>query len=388
MHIEVTPTGTQLPEALAQCQDYDTIVVRQGVYSFTPLLPTTETWQAHPDGGAAMTLRGRKGVRIIGDHGPLLKFTPGSGLCVMDCQDIDVSGLTFQGQGYTLTPEKWYFALMLLAGHNTGLRVHECSFWDSGNHGIGHLMGGSTDDSVFERNVFLRGGHLNRPADVEGQPALGGDGAALAVRGSRNVYRRNLIVDWLRGIEIEAKNNEASNNIAELNELRNVFWHGIFITPTGGDPERCRRNIIRHNLLTSGPGMGNFTMAHPIYVSGGYSQFIEDNQIRCKIGDWCGIDVSANHCDLTPGVYRNRIFGGRFGIGVGFNGTPAGKIGALVAWNQLDSCEGAGIGYYGTHPDHWVWSNRIGAVIAREGVQQPIYAPDDPTFACCWDNQT
>lgn len=387
MHLEVTPTGTQLPEALAQCQDYDTVIVRQGVCSFSPLPPTTETWQAHPDGGAAMTLRGRKGVRIIGDHGPLLKFTPGSGLCIMDCQDIDVSGLTFQGTGYTLTPEKWYFALMLLAGHNTGLRVHECSFWDSGNHGIGHLMGGSTDDSRFERNIFLRGGHLNRPSDVEGQPALGGDGAALAVRGSRNVYRRNLIVDWLRGIEIEAKDNDASNNVVEENELRNVFWHGVFITPTGGDPSRCKRNIIRHNLLTSGPGMGAFKMAHPIYVSGGLCQLIDHNHIMGKDGDWCGIDASADHCELSVGILNNWIYNtGRFGIGAGFNGKEMGHRSASIGWNYLGGCGGAGIGYIGTNV--YVFGNRIGAVIPRDGVQQPIYAPDDPTFACCWDNQT
>lgn len=384
MHLEVTPTGMQLPDALSQCQDYDTIVVRQGVYSFTPLLPTTDAWQTGPDGGAALRLWNRNGVRIIGDNYPSLTFTPGSGLCLQNCQDIEISGLTFQGSGYTTTPEKWYFALMLLAETNSRLHVHDCGFWDSGNHGIGHLMGSSTDDSVFKNNTFLRGGHLNRPADTEGQPALGGDGAAMAVRGSRNVYRGNLITDWLRGIEIEAKDNEASNNVVENNELRNVFWHGIFVTPTGGDPAKCRRNIIRRNRLASGPGMGNFTMAHPIYLSGGYMQTVEDNDIHCKPGDWCAVDASANHCNLTPVIFRNRVFGGRFGIGIGFNDKPAGELFAWVAQNQLDSCEGAGIGYRGM--SHQVWSNRIGAVVPRDGVQVPIYAPDDPTMSCCWDN--
>lgn len=344
-----------------------------------------------------MTLRGRKGVRVIGDHGPLLKFTPGSGLCLVDCQDCEISGLTFQGSGYTLTPEKWYFALMLLAGTNARLHIHDCSLWDSGNHGIGHLMSGSTDDSLFDRNIFLRGGHLNRPADIPGQDPLGGDGAALAVRGSRNVYRHNLIIDWLRGIEIEAKTNEASGNIIEHNELRNIFWHGIFITPTSMDSSTSRRNIIRRNRITTGPGMGNFTMAHPIYVSGGYDHTIEENEIygseaqsSGKAKDWCGIDCSANHCDLTAIIRGNKVFGiGRFGIGLGFNDKPAGILRADVSGNQLDYCGGAGIGYrQRNNYRHRIWSNHIGAVVPRDGVEVPIYAPDDPMLTCCWDNRT
>jgi hypothetical protein len=282
-----------LSRALQFVQNNDTVLVYPGPYMETPQEPLYEVYEL-PGLGAALHLQNLSGVTIRGIGRPVVWFTThGNGLALENCTDIRIEGLHFRGAGQLMESQPYLFALLLLHGSNDRIQVRDCIFSESGNHGIGHLVGPrGTDNSVFENNQFLTGGHLR-------QPYLVADGAAIAVGGSDNRICGNHIRDWLRGIELESSvpDSTTSRNVVSGNRIYRCLWQSILVVPEHQNPDLFDQIIISDNIIqgtgcSTSPGF----IQEGISVWGGQNMRLSGNTIQ-DMFNGLGIHV---HTDKAP----------------------------------------------------------------------------------------
>jgi hypothetical protein len=319
-----------LSEAFKTIQDNDTVLIYPGVYTETPAEPLDIL--DLPGGGAPLWLRQRRCVALQGIGFPEIHFTAhGNGLAIEDCTDIRIEGLKFRGAGLITEPKLYYFALLFCHGVNEALVVRDCVFTESGDHGIGHLLGPrTTNNCVIENNRFYLGGHMKHPV-------LWRDGAAIALGGSGNVIYGNRIERWLRGMEFESgdypgHDTPTSRNIFSHNKVLQCWWQHILVTPTHRQADLFDQILIEGNIVQ---GWGarpeqSFdpasTFAHEgIYFAGGVNAQIRGNDIS-DMWDGIGVRMTADWSDIADVlVSENRIWNvGRTGIHA--QGRPAGII--------------------------------------------------------------
>jgi hypothetical protein len=309
-----------LSRALETVRDYDAVFVYPGPYMETPQEPTDVLNQ--PAGGAALRLRDRRCVTIRGLGLPEIWFTThGNGLAIENCSEIRIEGLKFRGAGLLTEPKPYYFALLLLNGINESIVVRDCVFTESGNHGIGHLLGPrTTNNSVFENNRFLLGGHLKHPL-------LNRDGAAIALGGSGNLIYGNRIERWLRGMEFESgdfpgQDTPTARNIFSHNKLLQCWWQHVAVIPTHRQAALFDQILIEGNIIQGWGAPPDQTFdpegiySHEgIYVGGGVNTQIRGNDIS-DMWDGIGLRLTADWCDIRDAlVTENRIRNvGRTGI--------------------------------------------------------------------------
>lgn len=327
----------------AALQNGVTLLLHPGTYRVTPPEPIEIANQLC--GGAALPLQGLEDVKILGSGNPMIQSTRhGSIIGIEDCARVSVSGLTLRGNGYITSPQPWYFALLYLGGNNHTLRVHDCEFSDSGDHGIGHLLDGETEHSVFERCYFAGCGMLVHSNLIA-------DGAALAIGGSHNTYSDLLIEDCVRGIEWENKygdfakgGHETRGNIARGCRIFRPIWQAIYVDPSHCKPELFADNSIVDCIIQGRgkPFNDRFTGEQGIRLGGGTNWRISGCQIS-NLNDECGIAAELR-CDLTDGIIEgNRIYGcGRNGIDL--NQTAGQSIRrVMVRGNMIGPVGGRGI---------------------------------------------
>lgn len=301
-----------LSQALQVVRDNDVVLIYPGPYLERPLEPTDIAIQT--GGGAPLHLQNRRGVTLRGIGRPEVWFTHhGNGLTLENCSDVCVEGLDFRGAGILTEPKPYYFALLLLHGVNEAIRVRNCGFLDSGNHGIAHLLEPrTTNNSVFEKNRFVNGGHMNHPW-------LGRDGAAIALGGSGNTFYSNRIERWLRGVELESGNfpgrdQPTSRNIVASNTFLQCWWQHICVLPTHFKAALFDQIIIESNIIqgwgTEPPRDGESRpFPHEgIYFAGGVNAHIRGNSIS-DMWDGIGIRLSADWSDIQDLlVSENRVW--------------------------------------------------------------------------------
>lgn len=332
----------ELQLAVRQVAHGETILVNSGDYQVHPSEPVDI---ANQDcGGAALQLIGKDGVTIQGAGDPVLQsFEHGSILGIQDCHSIRVHGLQFSGNGLITEPKPYYFALLYLAGENRFFSMRDCSFFNGGNHGIGHLLDGETSDSVFEDLWFDTGGSL-------AHPTLQGDGAAIACGGNNNTYSRIWVHQWLRGLEWETKyDHPTRGNIARDCRFNQCMWQAIYVDPSHGKPELFTDNSIVDCIIRGigKPYNGKWKSQHGIRLNGGTNWRISGCVIS-DLFDECGIAAELR-TDLTDGIIEgNRIYDcGRTGIRLE---QTAGKVikRILVRGNMVGPVGGQGIFLDGT----------------------------------------
>lgn len=329
------PQSISLPDAISGCRSGDIIHLMPGRYEVTPRPALNDNAS-----DSAMALLSKSNVSINGIGSPVI-FTKihGNPLVIWNCANILVNGITFEGPGQLREPNSFYYALLLLHGVNHRIRVNSCIFRDSGNHGIAHLSGPRTSNNcTFEGNVFERGGNFNRLG------GLGGDGAAIAVGGSGNLFLNNQINDWMGGIEIEGhdKPNDGSSVIIRNNRIENVARWSIFVTTTSGDSSTYNRQIIEGNILIGPAKATPGFLASGIYYTGG-SPLITGNDISGHQG--IGISVITDWADIWDAlVASNKVSNvGSSGIHLGPAATGKRPISCQIHGNKVSSCGGRGV---------------------------------------------
>jgi hypothetical protein len=300
-------------KAFASLRDYDTLLIYPGPYMEVPLEPVDVL--DLQGGGAPLWLRDCRCVTIRGIGMPEIWFTShGSGLCIENGTDILVEGIKFRGAGLLTEPKLYYFALLLLSGINESITVRNCVFTESGNHGLGHLLGPRmTNNSLIENNRFLTGGHLNHPT-------LWRDGAAIALGGSGNMIYGNRVERWARGMEFESGNHPGldaptSRNIFSHNKVLQCWWQHVVVMPTHQQAALFDQLLIEGNIIQ---GWGaqpeqsfdpNSTFAHEgIYFAGGVNAQIRGNDIS-DMWDGIGLRMTADWSNIEDVlVTDNRIW--------------------------------------------------------------------------------
>lgn len=276
-----------LKAALGLVEDSDTVLVYPGRYSIEP---------------KTCNLTALKDVTIRGLGNPVLKMTDhGTGILINGCLRTTIEGLELQGCGPLLTPNSLYFAAVQHAGINDGTTVRRCRFEGWGNHGIAHLDGPRTSDNgLYEDNTFINGGNYNHAT-------LRGDGAAIAIGGWGTTIRGNRIVNWLRGIEVEASEPGHSTNdvVVENNRISECPGWSICVIPTHGNAELFARHRYSGNIIN---GLPPGAMVPPnsgaqcgIYFGGGVGAIISDNLVT-DIGNGNGIALIASWSDVREVV--------------------------------------------------------------------------------------
>jgi hypothetical protein len=336
-------------KAFESLRDYDTLLIYPGPYMETPQEPVNVL--DLEAGGAALVLEDRRCVTIRGIGLPEIWFTShGSGLAIKNCADIRVEGLKLRGAGLLTEPKPYYFALLLLDGVNEGITIRDCVFAESGNHGIGHLLGPrATNNSLIENNRFLTGGHLNHPV-------LSYDGAAIALGGSGNLIYGNRIERWLRGMEFESGSypgldTPTSRNIFSHNKVLQCWWQHVLVVPTHLQAALFDQLLIEGNIIQGWGAQppqnfnANATFAHEgIYFGGGVNAQIRGNDIS-DMWDGIGLRMTADWCDIRDVlVSDNRI---RNVDRTGIHAISMPKQGAVqrcrINSNKIGPCGGRGI---------------------------------------------
>ena len=328
-------------------QNGDTLLVHHGVYPVTPKPP--EQFPESPL-GAACAIKGKEDIRIVGFGNPIVQLTEhGDGLLIDGCKNVNVEGVTFQGAGVIRRPEnKISYAMIQLYRDNARLAVKDCCFFDSGNHGIAQLWGPrGTSQSIFEGNVFARGGNY-------GRESLVADGAALAVGGNRNVFRNNHITDWLRGIEIENPFPASGSEhcVIERNLIERCTWQSILVTPDGVPADRMFEQFrgiqICNNTIVGTTVRSEAISNCGIYVSGGLGFRIQDNHIS-RIADGIGILLQSDHGDIRDSLIAGNMIEDTDRTGIQFSTGVGGSVSQNVFHgNILRRIKGRGIAGEGT----------------------------------------
>ena len=290
-----------------QAKSGDTIVICPGDYTFTPTVSDkpVDLYQW----GSALQLANKSNITIRGKGQVSIRFTShGNGLMIRNCENIKVENINFYGQGL-IVDKDYYFALLLLDGRNRKIKISNCGFYDSGNHGIGHLFGPrDTCESEFVGNEFINGGNMRRSVLIK-------DGAAIAVGGYSNLFERNKIKRWLRGIELECGDFplQPTIPIRDVRIINNFFeecyWQSILATPNSPEKYKLFENILVNNNIIKGWGKkpensdawgGNFNH-EGLYVTGGVGFQISNNLIS-DMWDGCGIRMVAEHGNIEKSL--------------------------------------------------------------------------------------
>lgn len=302
-----------LSRAFPFIEDNDTVLIYPGPYLETPREPLDIAEM--PGGGAPLWIKNRRNVTLRGLGLPEIWFAAhGNGLTIESCVNVTIEGIQFRGAGILTEPQPYYFALLMLHGVNEFIRVRDCVFTQSGNHGIAHLLGPrTTTNSLIENCRFSIGGHMN-------QPNLGRDGAAIAIGGAGNVIRNNLIEQWLRGMEYESgdfpgRNAPTSRNVFSHNKILNCWWQHMLITPIHQKAELFDQILIENNII-QGWGMKPPQTFDPktefqhegIYFTGGINAQIRGNAISDMWGGG-GMRIAAEWSDVRDLlVSENRVW--------------------------------------------------------------------------------
>lgn len=367
--------GDPIHTTIRDLQNGDILVLNPGEYHLSPPDPEARPETAQ---GAAV-LHGKRNVRIVGVGNPTINLrNHGTGLLIHDCSDIEIDGIRFVGRGRLRTENKSSFALLELYGTNTGIKVENCGFFESGNHGIAHLWGERrTSDSIFRDNVFRHGGNYARGANRPGETPLQFDGAAIAVGGARNFFTGNRISDWLRGIEIENPYKTSSDCcVIDGNLVERCTWQSILVTPDGlpGSGMAAFFKLIRiTNNIIVGTGTRTEKVSNTgIYVTGGFAMHIVGNQIS-DIADGIGILLQTDHSEIKDCVISGNLIRNCDRTGIQLSrGQASSPHDNHVTGNTLRRIGGRGIFVEG-----------VGNLVSRNdivGVQwEPIYCiePDN-----------
>jgi mono/diheme cytochrome c family protein len=341
-----------IQSALAQAGNGDTVLVRPGRYVVTPGFP------ADPLAGGVPPLIISHRVDFTlsgeGDEVEILGEGRGDSLMIADSTNIVVRNLVFRGNRPEVEPSDvpFVFPSLLLYGYNTNVLIRGCQFRDFGNHGISHLYDPKASEAVTVMDCrFENGGDL----DAGG---IGEEGAAVSGIGSGWVITNNVVVNCVRGFEVEGNAPTAvSNVVIRGNFLTNCTNLGVMVFANSGEAWRYRNILIADNHIYATYRSFNST-AVPILVTGGEDILISNNVVRACSD--IGIAANAHFSDLSRCVVASNIveqsgtrgiqsfqFGDRtardvkvIGNVVRFSGDSGILVEGIDMWVEGNECQG------------------------------------------------
>lgn len=277
----------------------DTVMVRPGRYVVSPGFPADPLAGGIPpiiiSNRVDFTLSGDgPGVEILGEG-------RGDSLMIADSTNIVIRNLTFQGNHPEVEPSDvpFVFPSLLLYGYNTNILIRGCQFLEFGNHGISHLYDPKASEAVTIADCrFENGGDL----DAGG---IGEEGAAVSGIGSSWVITNNVVVNCVRGFEVEGNAPTAvSNVVIRGNILTNCTNLGVMLFANSGEPWRYRNILIADNQFHRTFRATNST-AVAILITGGEDLMISNNVVRATSD--VGIAANAHLSDLNRCVIASNI---------------------------------------------------------------------------------
>lgn len=374
-------TSADVIKAINTCPSY--VEVPPGLYEFSPPDPTSDVW------GSSVFRIGEKNIQILGERVAFVATRHGN-LFGLWNSSVRMRGLTICGQGQQTQPNSLYFALVNCVGQ-CKLDVANCTFRDSGSHGIGHLFKGSLDEVLIENCEFINIGNL-------AHTSLNGDGAGIATHGQNTRIINCRFTNCFRGVELQydkepEKKQVCSDFLIDGCTFRNGVYQGIVVMPgPGADFQRITINGNCFNRDTDWfpANRDKWNNYHAIQIVGGSDITLTNNEVVMRDQDTVGINLSPTNSPISRVfICQNSVMGTSVrALGLNLSEsevwpTKSQSIRDVNVFSNLFDCVGHKIKYEGgPQTGVSIHHNRLTA-----GTLPYYYAADDPEFKACWQNE-